>query len=78
MLSDQQKRVIAECKKLGYGYARFAASVERSGRCTDKQFETMTAMQSAVAYRRGNPLRRATRQTALDAAFADYAEGGEY
>ena len=78
MLTKQQAAVIVKCKQLGYGYARFAMSVEKTGRCTERQFETMTNMLAVVEYRRTNPPRRSTRQTSRDAAFADYAEGGDY
>lgn len=76
MLTEAQVRLIALCKADGYGTALFAASVERSGRCSKKQYETMDRLHSAAEYRRNNPAscRRGnlSKQKRLDLAFGDY------
>lgn len=41
MLTDAQKRLIAKAKAAGFGYALFAASVERQGWCSKKQEQTL-------------------------------------
>ena len=78
MITEQQKRLIDQCRAAGFGFALFAASVGKSGRCSERQQETMQNMLSALAYRRNNRLTRTSRQTTLDAAFADYSEGGDF
>lgn len=45
-----QKKLIKACKKLGWGYKKFAKSVEAGGFCTDKQEATMRNMLSTHAY----------------------------
>ena len=44
MLSEKEMRLIAYLKSVGYGYAKFAASVEASGKCSEKQLATMENM----------------------------------
>lgn len=78
MLTEQQARLIEKCIAVGFGTALFALSVKRQGSCTEKQFKTMENLLSAAEYRRRNPRRRSSRQTQLDAAFADYSEGGDF
>ena len=41
MLTDAQKRLIAKAKAAGFGYALFAASVERQGWRSKKQEQTL-------------------------------------
>lgn len=48
MISDEAMRLIRWLKAVGYGWAKFAASVERSGRCSAKQFETMVSMRDRI------------------------------
>lgn len=78
MLTEQQARLIEKCIADGFGTALFALSIRRQGSCTERQFITMQRLHSAAEYRRGNPQRRYGRQTRLDAAFADYGEGGDF
>jgi hypothetical protein len=39
-----QTRLIQACKDLGYGYAKFATSVEKQGWCSPKQEATLHKM----------------------------------
>ena len=78
MLTEQQTRLIEKCIAVGFGTAMYARSVRNRGFCTEKQFNTMQDLLSAAEYRRGNPQRRTSRQTRLDAAVADYSEGGDF
>jgi len=78
MFTKQQIRLLSRCRAIGFGLAMFAASVEKSGRCSEKQQETMQQMLSAVEYRQNNRVGRMSRQTMLDASFADYSEGGHF
>lgn len=41
MLTNAQERLIAKAKAAGFGYALFAASVERQGWCSEKQEQTL-------------------------------------
>ena len=54
MLTDWQTRLIEKAKKLGYGYAVFAANVERQGWCSPKQAQALSDMVSAGEYRKNN------------------------
>lgn len=78
MLTDAEQRLVDACIADGFGTARFALSVQSSGKCTVKQYETMQKLHSAACYRRNNPPRLSGRQTRLDCAFADYGEGGDF
>jgi len=42
--TDKQQRLIDRCKKTGYGWRLFAESVERSGKCSSKQEDTLCSM----------------------------------
>ena len=54
MLTDAQKRLIAKTKAAGFGYALFAASVERQGWCSEKQEQTLRKMLAAYEFRKNN------------------------
>lgn len=47
-ISDKDRRIINILKRVGYGYAKFASSVESSGRVTPKQRECMERMISKI------------------------------
>ena len=73
MLTEAQIKLIALCKADGYGTAMFAMSVERSGKCSEKQYATMTRLHSAAEYRRNNRTSyNRSKQKHLDLAFGDY------
>ena len=55
MLTDAQKRLIAKAKAAGFGYALFAASVERQGWCSKKQEQTLRKMLGQNVYRTPRP-----------------------
>ena len=44
MFSERQRHLIDRCKKTGYGWRKFAESVERSGSCSPKQEDTLIMM----------------------------------
>lgn len=54
MLTDAQKRLIAKAKAARFGYALFAASVERQGWCSKKQEQTLRDMLAAYEFRKNN------------------------
>ena len=78
MFTDSEHRLIEQCIADGYGTALFAISVRNTGRCTERQFLTLQRLHSAAEFRRGNSSRKSSHQTVLDAAFADYSEGGYF
>ena len=41
MFTEQQQSLINQMKAAGYGYAKFASSVEAQGFCTEKQEEAL-------------------------------------
>lgn len=49
-----QRALISRCIMAGFGYALFAESVRASGRCTEKQQETMQDMLSRIEYMKRN------------------------
>ena len=61
MLTDAQKRLIAKAKAAGFGYALFAASVERQGWCSEKQEQTLRKMLAAYEFRKNNWRGKSTR-----------------
>ena len=61
MLTDAQKRLIAKAKAAGFGYALFAASVERQGWCSKKQEQTLRKMLDQNVYRSNNWKGRSSR-----------------
>ncbi len=54
MLTNAQERLIAKAKAAGFGYALFAASVERQGWCSEKQEQTLRKMLGQNVYRSNN------------------------
>lgn len=56
--TERQKSLIDFCKSAGYGWGRFALSVESQGYCTHKQQETLIKMhqkiQHAMCVKAGN------------------------
>lgn len=61
MITKKQKQLIKKLKSFGYGWRKFAESVEQSGSCSEKQEGTMRNMLSRVTnqralveYRRNN------------------------
>ena len=54
MLTDAQKHLIAKAKAAGFGYALFAASVERQGWCSKKQEQTLRNMLATYEFRKNN------------------------
>lgn len=61
MLTDAQKRLIANAKAAGFGYGLFAASVERQGWCSKKQEQTLRDMLSTYEFRKNNWKSRSSR-----------------
>lgn len=47
-ISPEAARLIAYLKSVGFGWAKFAESVERSGRCSPRQLETLRSMEQRV------------------------------
>lgn len=48
MINDEQRALIKYLCGVGYGWAKFACSVERSGKCTDAQEKTMRNMKARI------------------------------
>lgn len=48
MLTEKQKELISYLRMSGYGWAKFAASVESQGWCSEKQEQTMIRMKQRV------------------------------
>ena len=42
--TERQQRLIERCKKTGYGWKKFAESVERGGSCSPMQEDTLIKM----------------------------------
>lgn len=42
--TERQQELIDKLKKAGFGWSKFATSVESSGRCSEKQEKTMASM----------------------------------
>lgn len=57
-ITKKQQELIRKCQRAGYGWARFADSVEASGRCSIKQEETMVNMLSQISYLQKNRIGR--------------------
>jgi hypothetical protein len=77
MLTLHQCYLIEECKKIGFGYALFAASVEKQGFCSGKQEAALSNMQAAGEYRKNN-LAGNHEPRYRDIYFIDREEGGEW
>ena len=54
MFTVAQKQMIAKAKTAGFGYALFAASVERQGWCSKKQEQNLRKMLDAYEFRKNN------------------------
>jgi hypothetical protein len=52
VFNDEQLRLITYLKSVGYGYAKFAESVEKYGRCTERQETAMRKMVRDITERR--------------------------
>jgi len=50
MLTEKQKLLIEKCKKVGYGWRKFATSVEEQGLCSSSQEETLVKMWQKIAH----------------------------
>ena len=50
MFTDRQISLIKELKIEGFGWRKFAESVESSGRCSQKQEDTMCRMTQQIFY----------------------------
>jgi hypothetical protein len=48
--TDRQLELIAICKENGYGWKKFAISVEESGHCSPKQEKALTSMDARIKY----------------------------
>ena len=75
MITKEQHDLINKCINDGYGTAKFALSVRKSGKCSDKQYATMVKLHSAAEYRRNNKSYKSSRQASLDIAFGDFGSG---
>ena len=49
MFTPEQRELIDKLKKFGYGWKKFAISVEKSGVCSIKQEQTMRGMLAKVS-----------------------------
>ena len=49
--TDAQRKIIKECIKDGFGTMLFAQSVRKSGKCSEKQYETMVRLHEQACYR---------------------------
>jgi len=72
-----QAELIKTCKALGYGYARFASSVESQGWCSTKQEECLVKLR-AVGTARKLAWNNAPTPRYRDVYFIDREEGGEF
>ena len=44
LFTTKQIQLLTQCKNAGYGWAKFAKSVEESGNCSPKQEQTLIKM----------------------------------
>ena len=47
-LTEKQLSLILVCKKAGFGWRKFAESVERNGKCTAKQEDVLCTMKQRI------------------------------
>lgn len=47
-ITERQRGLIERCKKAGFGWRKFAESVERSGQCSPKQEDTLCTMTQRI------------------------------
>jgi hypothetical protein len=50
MLTERQQRMIAKCKSTGYGWAKYAKSVEDQGWCSKAQEEKLVEMWQKIQH----------------------------
>lgn len=46
--TERQLKLIDVCKEAGFGWRKFAESVERSGQCSPKQEDTLCTMKQRI------------------------------
>ena len=46
--TERQRNLIDFCKKAGFGWSKFAESVECSGKCSAKQEDTLCIMKQRI------------------------------
>lgn len=66
--TERQQRLINTCLKTGYGWAKYARSVQNQGWCTPKQEETLVSMHQRIT--RG-PVRSRRHDAAYDCDISD-------
>lgn len=58
MLTERQQQLIEKCKRAGFGWRKFAESIEAQGWCSPKQEDTLCLMTQkidhALAVKNGN------------------------
>lgn len=47
-ITERQQKLIDKCKAAGYGWEKFASSVEKSGHCTQRQEDTLCTMSQRI------------------------------
>ena len=47
-IDSEAAELIALLKRVGYGWAKYAESVERSGQCSPRQLETLRSMDERI------------------------------
>lgn len=52
MISYEEQKLIDYCKNAGYGWEKFASSVEASGRVTKAQLKTLYSMKGRISLAR--------------------------
>jgi len=52
MFTKEQRTIIDYLCQIGYGWAKFAVSVENQGFCSEKQYETMQKMKMKIKSQR--------------------------
>lgn len=50
MFTSEQVQLIEYLKSQGYGWAKFAKSIESQGKCSDRQYQTMLSMKSKIKH----------------------------
>ena len=55
--TERQSELIAFCKTHGYGWRKFAESVEKSGRCTQRQEDVLCTMKQKIQAAKNNKTR---------------------
>ncbi len=50
MLTERQQKLIDKCKKAGYGWKKYAESVEAQGSCTPKQEDKLVEMYQKIQH----------------------------